>query len=91
MYLILHGWNIYNWGWVGFLAKTAAMSDAKQNIGENQAQLNTMHMYMELPDKSRAIKGLVVYNGWDASVFVYNYTYLSIIIREIVSFFPNKL
>ena len=32
-------------------------------LGPKQAQLSTMQL--ELPDKGRAIKGLVVCNNWD--------------------------
>ncbi len=33
--------------------------------GPKQAQLNTMHAQLRLPDKGRATKGLVVCNSWD--------------------------
>ena len=34
-------------------------------LAPKQAQLNTMHAQLGLPDKGRAIKGLVVCNSWD--------------------------
>ena len=37
----------------------------RECLGPKQAQLNTMHAQLGLPDKGRAIKELVVYNSWD--------------------------
>ena len=42
----------------------------RECLGPKQAQLNTMHTaQLGLPDKGRAIKGMVVCNNWDLETF----------------------